>query len=204
MTTVGGVEGDVMSAPSAEDPTRTDAATAPVRAPIRTAALIGTAWALIGVVAILGDAIARVWPYTREALRHGLTGPQWVLLIAWVVVMVVAEGYRGFQKRFAPRVTTRGLHLLQHGRGIDLLLAPFYCIGYFHAPRRQIISSWSLTAGITLLIVIVRTFDQPWRGIVDAGVLAGLAYGLAAVLANVLSQSTGRPRPTSASPDPSR
>ncbi|MDQ1692227.1 MAG: hypothetical protein QOD87_2335, partial [Pseudonocardiales bacterium] len=31
-------------------------------------------------------------------------------------------------------------------------------------------------------IVLVRLVDQPWRGIIDAGVLAGLAYGLVSVL----------------------
>jgi hypothetical protein len=148
----------------------------------RWAARLGASWGLAGVVAILGDAVVRIWPYTREAVGHGLTRWQWVSLIGWVAAMVVGEGYRGFQKQFSPRVTTRRIGLLQHGRGIDLLLAPLYCIGYFHAGRRQVISSWSLTAGITLLVIAVRNIAQPWRGIVDAGVLAGLGYGLATVI----------------------
>ena len=147
-----------------------------------TARQAGAIWGLVGVVLILGDAIARVWPYTWNALRHGLTAVQWAVLAAWVLVMLVAEGYRGFQQRFSPRVVARRLELRRHGHGVDLLLAPLYCIGYFHAGRRQVISSWTLTAGIVLLIVLVRLVDQPWRGIIDAGVLAGLAYGLGSVL----------------------
>jgi hypothetical protein len=153
---------------------------------------LGAAWGLLGIVLVVGDAIVRVWPYTRDALRHGLTATQWVVLVAWVAVMVLAEGYRGFQKRFAPRVVRRNRELAERGRGIDLLLAPLYCIGYFHAERRQIISSAALTVGIVALILVVRTFAQPWRGVIDAGVLAGLAYGLLAVL--VLSVTSGRRR----------
>ena len=144
--------------------------------------LAGAAWGLVGVSLILGDALARVWPYTRDALRHDLTTTQWMVLVAWIGVMLVGEGYRGFQRRFAPRATSRGLDLLHEGRGIDLLLAPLYCIGYFHAPRRQVVTSWALTAGITGLVLLVRALAHPWRGILDAGVLAGLSYGLIAVL----------------------
>jgi hypothetical protein len=148
---------------------------------VTAARRIGATWALVGIAALLGDAIARVEPYARRAVQHGLSAGQWTLLVVWVLVMVVAEGYRGFQKRFSPRVAGRWRTLVHEGRGVDLVLAPLYCIGYFHAPRRQLISSWSLTAGIVVLILLVRLLDQPWRGIVDAGVLAGLLYGLVSV-----------------------
>jgi hypothetical protein len=149
---------------------------------VTTGRRIGAAWALVGIVLILGDAIVRVWPYTRDGLRHGLTAGQWAVLVVWVLTMLVAEGYRGFHLRFSPRVAARRRDLLESGQGIDLVLAPLYCIGYFHAERRQVISSCALTAGIVVLILVVHTFDQPWRGIVDAGVLAGLAFGLVSVL----------------------
>jgi len=157
--------------------------TRPSSAPARLSARVGALWGIIGVALILGDAIARVWPYTRDAVRDGLSAPQWITAVLWVTVMIVAEGYRGFQQRFAPRVAARAVHLRHHGRGIDLLLAPLYCIGYFHAPRRLLITAWSLTAGITLLIVAVHAVAQPWRGIIDGGVLAGLTYGLVATVA---------------------
>ena len=31
------------------------------------------------------------------------------------------------------------------------------------------------------LVALVRRLDQPWRGIIDAGVVVGLAWGLAAL-----------------------
>ena len=39
-----------------------------------------------------------------------------------------------------------------------------------------------LVAMIVFLIIIVRQFPQPWRGAVDAGVVAGLSYGMAATV----------------------
>ncbi len=153
---------------------------------------IAAVWALVGITLILGDAIARVAPFAFDAIRDGLSAPQWIVLVVWVIVMVVAEGYRGFQKRLAPKVVARATDLRHDGRGVDRWLAPLYCLGYFHAARRQLITTWSLTVGIVLLIVIVRTIAQPWRGIIDAGVFAGLVYGLASIF-GCLIQSRIRP-----------
>ena len=55
-------------------------------------------------------------------------------------------------------------------------------MGYFHAPRRRKIVSLTLTAGIFILVLVVHRIPQPWRGIIDAGVVAGLAWGLFSLL----------------------
>jgi hypothetical protein len=120
----------------------------------------------------------RVTPRVFDAFNIGLTPIQWFVLIAWCGFMLVAEGYRGFQKLFSPRVAARTFYLINHGRTVDLVFAPFFCMGYFHATRKRVITSWSLTAVITLLIVGVRFIAQPWRGIIDSGVVLGLLYGL--------------------------
>jgi hypothetical protein len=56
-------------------------------------------------------------------------------------------------------------------------------MGYFHAPKRRRVTSLSVTAGIIVLIILVRLLPQPWRGMVDAGVVVGLAGITALVLA---------------------
>lgn len=140
--------------------------------------ILGATWGILGVTLILGSAITRVWPHVFDAFNVGLSPLEWIVLILWNVFMVVAEGYRGFQKLFSPRVAARTWHLINHGSPVDLILAPLYCIGYFHATRRRVITSWSLTASITLIVVIVRYLPQPWRGIIDGGVVLGLFYGL--------------------------
>ena len=69
-------------------------------------------------------------------------------------------------------------------------------MGFYRAPRRVIIVVWGITIGVVLLVQLVRILDQPWRGIVDAGVVVGLAWGAVATLAlavQALSQSPGKP-----------
>jgi hypothetical protein len=44
------------------------------------------------------------------------------------------------------------------------------------------IFSWVGTTAIILLVVLVHRLDQPWRGIVDAGVVVGLGWGLISLL----------------------
>jgi hypothetical protein len=55
-------------------------------------------------------------------------------------------------------------------------------MGYFYATRKRMIVSWAVTSGIVLLILAVRLLPQPWRGIVDLGVVAGLTWGLVAIV----------------------
>jgi len=39
-----------------------------------------------------------------------------------------------------------------------------------------------LTIMIIMLIILVHQLEQPWRGIVDAGVVIGLGWGLVSML----------------------
>ena len=140
--------------------------------------LIGAIWAIVGITLILADAVLRVAPHVFDAFALQLTPLQWIIMIFWCAFMWVGEGYRGFQKQLAPRFAARLERLIREGRIIDCRLAPLYCLEYYRAPRRRIIGSWALTIGIVTIIVIVRTLSQPWRGIIDSGVVLGLAYGL--------------------------
>ncbi len=139
---------------------------------------LGAIWGILGLTLIFIPSIYRALPYVVEALKYNLSYLQWVALVVWCMFMVVTEGYRGFQKQFSPRVASRMLYLLDKPKNIDLLLAPLFCMGYFHATRKRLMVMWSLTFGIALIVFIVRHFSQPWRGIVDLGVVIGLLYGL--------------------------
>lgn len=145
----------------------------------RLISYIGVIWAIFGLTLIFVPAIFRIIPYATEALKFGLSLHQWILLIIWCIFMLFTEGYRGFQKQFSPRVASRTLFLLKgKPRFVDILLAPLFCMGFFHATKRVIIANWSIASGVTLLVIIVRHFSQPWRGIIDMGVALGLSYGL--------------------------
>jgi hypothetical protein len=113
----------------------------------------------------------------------GLGWHHWTLMLACVVFMAYSEGYKGFQLGFSPRVAARALYLRDHPTPMRSLAAPLFCMGFFHAQRRRLVISYSLTLAIIALIFLVRLLPQPWRGILDAGVVVGLAWGLVALLA---------------------
>lgn len=139
---------------------------------------IGALWGLAGVILLLASAVCRLGPLAVEAFSYPFEWYHWAALLLVTVFMAYAEGFVGFQQRFSPRVAARARYLLLHPRARFTLLAPFFCMGYFHATRRRQITSVSLTAGIIALVLLVRLVPQPWRGIVDAGVVVGLAWGV--------------------------
>lgn len=107
---------------------------------------------------------------------------QWLVLIFSVFYMAYAEGYRGFHQAFAPRVVRRADYLRQNPRPLHILLAPIFCMGYIHATRRRKLLSYGLSLMIVCFVLIARMLPQPWRGIVDAGVVTGLAIGIGSIL----------------------
>lgn len=167
------------------------------------------AWGILGVAALLVRALFALTPIAVEALTAGAMSPfEWGVLLAWVLGNAYAEGYVGFHQKFSPRTVDRALFVARNPTWPRVVLAPAFCLGLFDAGRRTQIVSWALLVGIVLLVVLVRGLPQPWRGIVDAGVVVGLGIGLASLLWHfVTALSRGR-EPTlhdvpSAAPSPS-
>jgi hypothetical protein len=156
---------------------------APFHPPRRPTVVVIAAWGVAGVVAILISAIARLTPLALEpVLAYTMTTLQWAVYVLWSVFNGYVEGYRGFQKGYVPRVVARAFWLGEHPRPLLVLLAPFFCSGLIHATRRRLITSWCLVFGIYGIVQLVRMLEQPWRGILDAGVVVGLAYGTLALV----------------------
>lgn len=142
-------------------------------------------WGAAGGVAICAFAVWRLAPIAAEAFETRLTVLQWAVLVGNVLFMAWSEGYRGFQKKFAPRVAARALYLYRSAEPLWVrMLAPFFCFGYFRAARRTRLIAWWATVGIVILVVLVNQLRQPWRGIIDAGVVVGLTWGITALLVN--------------------
>lgn len=159
----------------------------PPRAALLTCAAVHkqhliAAWAIVGVVAVLGSAVLRLLPNALAPLGPDL--PIWAALgyLVSVVFMAYSEGYRGFQLAYSPRVVARAYAVASDGRPHLALLAPLVAMGLIHATRKRLIVSWTLVSGIVVLVILVRQLAQPWRGIVDAGVVVGLAWGIVAIL----------------------
>ena len=140
--------------------------------------MIGALWGVSGVLLLLGSAVYRLSPLAVDAFSYDFLWYHWASLLSVVFFMAYAEGYVGFQQRFSPRVAARARYLIAYPRPAFILFAPLFCLGYFHATRRRKITSISLTAGIIVLVLLVRLLAQPWRGIIDAGVVVGLAWGI--------------------------
>lgn len=141
----------------------------------------GAFWGITGILMLLCSAVYRLTPLALEAFSYDLLWYHWVSMGLSVSVMAYAEGYRGFQQRFSPRVAARARYLAVHPRALHMLLGPFFCMGYFHATTRRKVTSFSVTGAIVVLIVLVHFLSQPWRGIVDGGVVTGLVWGIISV-----------------------
>ena len=137
-------------------------------------------WALLGFSGLLGAAVFRLAVIALDSWSSQLNAAHYLVLFANLGFMAYSEGYRGFQKRFSPRFAQRLVKLKTSGSTLQCLLAPLYCMNYFSAARRQLIVTYSLTLMIIVFIVSFRYIPQPWRGIFDAGVVLGLAWGIVA------------------------
>jgi hypothetical protein len=166
--------------------TTTAAVSAP---PLSRAALF---WGVGGVALLLVQAVFRLTPIALEPLRLGGLRPlEMGAYVAWVLVSLYSEGYRGFQKGFVPRVVARAYFLARSPRVLFVVLAPFFCMGLVHARPRRLVTSWIIVLLIIAAIAFVRSLPYPWRGIVDGGVVAGLAYGLVSLTVTFVRALSG-------------
>ncbi|MSR09104.1 MAG: hypothetical protein EXR82_06180 [Gammaproteobacteria bacterium] len=145
--------------------------------------VLGTLWGIGGIAAVLVYAAAALGRYALEAVVDGLEPVEWLLLVVNTAFMAWAEGYRGFQQRFSPRVAARALNLYDHPTLPRLALAPLFCAGFFGATPGLLRTIWLGTGLIVLAVLLFNQLPQPWRGILDAGVLVGMIWGTTSLLA---------------------
>lgn len=126
-------------------------------------------------------AVFRLSPMALELSSFDLQLVHWFTLAISILYMAYAEGYKGFHLAFAPRVVARASYLSANPRLLHILFAPVFCMGYIHATTRRKLLSFGLTSMIICFVLIVRLLPQPWRGIVDAGVVTGLILGILSI-----------------------
>ena len=153
---------------------------------------IGLVWGLGGFFLLLLFAIYRLAPIAWEAIQQPLNAVQYALLVGNSLFMAYSEGYKGFQRAYSPRVVARAWHILENPTFKLVLLAPFFCMAYFGSSRKRMMTSWILTIAIIILILIFHRLPDPWRGILDAGVVIGLSWGIAATMVVLFRQLAGK------------
>ncbi|PXF31920.1 hypothetical protein WH50_07405 [Pokkaliibacter plantistimulans] len=135
-------------------------------------------WGIAGVSLLLLSAIGRLLPLSLSAFDMPLSWQHWITFWFFLIFMLYNEGYRGFQKAFSPRTAARARYLSRSATPAQAIFAPFFCMGYFHTTRKRQIISISITCTVILLIILFHFLPQPWRGILDGGVVAGLIWGI--------------------------
>ena len=139
-------------------------------------------WGLSGVCLLLAFAIARLAGIGLASFDYHFAWYHWLILLANIIFMAYSEGYKGFQQAYSPRFAARIRHLREHPRLSHSILAPLFGMGYFHTTPKRLLVTYVLTVAIVLLIIIVHQLPQPWRGILDIGVVVGLCWGLVSIL----------------------
>ena len=57
-----------------------------------------------------------------------------------------------------------------------------FCFGYFGTTKAKQIVAFALTLLLICVIVLMGYVPQPWRGVIDAGVVVGLSIGVLSML----------------------
>ena len=150
----------------------------------RTLGTIGTIWGAAGAITLLSFAIGRMAGHSIEAFSGDYELRIWHYLVGgvWLFFMAYSEGYKGFQKGYSPRVASRALYLRDKCTWLRLILAPLFCLGFINSTRRRKIVIFVLLIVITLIVMLFKHIPQPWRGVLDLGVVVGLGWGAIATL----------------------
>jgi hypothetical protein len=148
-------------------------------------------WGVIGLFVTLIEAMVRLLPLAIHPLKTGMSPLAWAAYLSFVAFNGYAEGYRGFQRAFSPRVAVRAALLVRELNWQRGLLAPLFLMGLVDATRRRLIANWTLVFGIICIVLLIRLAPQPWRGVVDAGVVVGLLWGTLSTLYFLMRAATG-------------
>lgn len=165
---------------------------------LTTGSVLASLWGSLGVVYILFKAIKRVLPIALEPFTKAegvvpLTQFQLAAYIITCLWFAYVEGYKGFQRKFSPLVVSRSFTLQPGSSPIHhILFAPLYSMALFHATKKRMIVSWSVSIGVAVIVAAVKKLPYPWRNIVDAGVVCGLSWGAISILGGyIISLITG-------------
>lgn len=164
---------------------------------LNAAKVLASLWGASGVLYILAKAIKRVLPIALEPFTkaEGVVPLSQLQLIAYIVTCLwfaYVEGYKGFQLKFSPLVVSRSFTLSSSSPIHHILLAPLYSMALFHATKKRMIVSWSVSIGVAAIVAAVKRLSYPWRNIIDAGVVTGLTWGSISILGGyIISLVTG-------------
>ena len=92
------------------------------------------------------------------------------------------EGIDAFGKKLSPMIIGRSYTLSTSSPLHHIVFAPFYSAGYFHSSTKRKLTIWIVTMAIAGMVALTKKLSPLNRGIVDAGVVAGLGVGALCVM----------------------
>jgi hypothetical protein len=143
-------------------------------------------WAVVGVVLIFSRSVLVLGTRGIMTMRAGLTAAEWLALAVLTAVFVYTEGVRALQRKYVPHVLRRVDQVRSERRLVYRVLAPLYSLSLIGGTRRTLVRAWLGLAAIVAAVLIVRSFAEPWRGIVDFAVAAALAWGTISIVRGAL------------------
>lgn len=149
---------------------------------------LAVVWAVVGVVVMLMYAVLRMSVHAFAALEYDLSVFQLSVLLINCAFMAYSEGYKGFHLSFSPRFAARAKYIYRKGDVWQMLMSPLFCFGYFGTTRAKQVIAFILTGALVTLVVFMRYMPQPWRGILDAGVVVGLSLGIISLIVCVIKE----------------
>jgi low affinity Fe/Cu permease len=142
----------------------------------------GQIWGLCGVLIFLLSAVWRIFPDMHDVFSEQNGLESYLAVSVLLPMMVYLEGYRGFYKRFTPRVVSRGKALVYQDNLIYQILAPLFCMGFIGSAVRRKLGLTIVTVSIVGLAFWVGGLSQPWRWVVDVSVAVALLFGVVSII----------------------
>jgi hypothetical protein len=144
--------------------------------------MAGALWGIAGFLLLLGVAAARLSIPARAAFAYPFHWYHWLFLALVLVFFAYVKGHRAFQKGLSGMVVQRALALRRNPSVIRVTLAPLLCMGFFGAGFRIQTQMIALTAGMIAFVFLIRLIPQPWRGILDLGLVIAFGWGFLSAL----------------------
>lgn len=116
--------------------------------------------------------ILRLYPHTLPPLTSA-TPTTYFLYATSILMFLYSESYKGFHLKFNQTYLTRSHRLPSFWR--LPLLNILYSGGWVQSSLKRKITSWGVTFGVAILIVISKKLNPLCRGVLDVGVVAGLS-----------------------------
>ena len=99
--------------------------------------LIGFIWGFVGVSLILLHGITCVYPYVVTLDFSKMFWYHYLSLIISIIFLGYAEGYKGFQLSFSPRVAQRLKLVFKNPSFVNVVLSPLFCMGFLEFQKRE-------------------------------------------------------------------